>query len=51
MELTDAEAARWETEYQNGAEHLFGKVDGDTLDQEQDEACVRYADNAILGAR
>ena len=39
--------ARWYSHYDNAAERLFGKRSGDTLTQEEDEACVADA-NARL---
>ena len=34
---------RWIQAYNNAAERLFGKVEGDTLTAEEDEACIADA--------
>jgi hypothetical protein len=38
---------RWYQAYNNAAERLFGKKEGDTLSQEEDEAAQREADEEI----
>ena len=38
---TDDDA--WNQAYANAAERLFGKVQGDTLTEDQDEACIAAA--------
>lgn len=38
---------RWHQHYFNAAEALFGKLDGDQLDEHEDAACIAYADDAF----
>ena len=37
----------WNTAHANAAEALFGKVEGDTLTQEEDDACIAEADAQV----
>jgi hypothetical protein len=38
---------RWQQAYNNAAELLFGLVEGDTLTEDQDAACVAEANDEI----
>lgn len=38
---------RWMQHYNNAAELLFGKVEGDTLTSDEDDTCIAAADEAI----
>lgn len=38
---------RWYSAYNNAAELLFGKVEGDLLADEEDAACIAAADAAV----
>lgn len=37
----------WISEHANAAELLFGKTEDDTLTQDQDEACSKYAETQV----
>lgn len=38
---------RWMQHYNNAAELLFGKVEGDTLTSDEDDTCTTAADEAM----
>lgn len=38
---------RWQQAYNNAAEELFGKVEGDVLTEDEDTACIAAADAQI----
>ncbi len=38
---------RWQQAYNNAAERLFGKVEGDTLTEDEDAVCLIEADDEI----
>jgi hypothetical protein len=40
---------QWNQAYANAAERLFGKVHGDTLTEDQDDACIAEANAEIAG--
>jgi hypothetical protein len=47
MTPTAAQDDRWNQAFNNAAERLFGKAEGDTLTEDEDAACIAAADVEI----